>query len=107
MCLPAPGRHGSGRRAASPRFAELWARQEVRYHAAGYKRLRHPVVGQLDFRSESMTVNDTQGYIMTLYYAEPGSDTAERLAKLQALLACKASGGSFSDLMKASNSAEE
>ena len=72
--------------AASPRFAELWARQEVRFHAAGYKRLRHPVVGQLDFRSESMTVNDTEGYIMTLYYAEPGSETAQRLSALQAHL---------------------
>jgi transcriptional regulator with XRE-family HTH domain len=93
--------------AASPRFAELWARQEVRFHAAGYIRLRHPLVGQLDFRSESMTVNDTEGYIMTLYYAEPGSDTAGKLAKLQALVACKASGGSFPDLMKAPNLTEE
>jgi transcriptional regulator with XRE-family HTH domain len=81
--------------AASPRFAELWARQEVRFHAAGYKRLRHPVVGQLDFRSESMTVNDTEGYIMTLYYAEPGSDTAARLSELQARLAREASGRSL------------
>jgi len=73
--------------AASPRFAELWARQEVRFHAAGYKRLRHPVVGQLDFRSESMIVNDTEGYIMTVYYAEPGGDTAERLSRLQMIVA--------------------
>ena len=77
--------------AASPRFAELWARQEVRFHAAGYQRLRHPGVGELDFRAESTTVHDTEGYIMTLYYAEPGSETATRLAKLQALLAGKAS----------------
>jgi transcriptional regulator with XRE-family HTH domain len=72
--------------AASPRFAELWARQEVRFHSAGYKRLRHPVAGQMDFRSESMTVNDTEGYTMTLYYAEPGSGTAARLALLQQAL---------------------
>jgi transcriptional regulator with XRE-family HTH domain len=78
--------------AASPRFAALWAQQEVRFHAAGYKRVRHPVVGQLDLRSESMSVNDTEGYIMTLYYAEPGSETAGKLAKLQAILAAEASG---------------
>jgi hypothetical protein len=38
---------------------------------------------QLDFLSESMTVNDTDGYIMTLYYAEPGSETARKVADLQ------------------------
>jgi transcriptional regulator with XRE-family HTH domain len=72
---------------ASPTFARLWGRQEVRFHAAGYKRLRHPSVGQLDFRSESMTVNDTEGYIMTLYYAESGSETERRVAELRRRLA--------------------
>ena len=70
----------------SPLFARLWARQEVRFHAAGYKRLHHPAVGRLDFRSESMTVNDTDGYIMTLYYAEPGSLTATKVCELAALV---------------------
>jgi len=70
----------------SPLFARLWARQEVRFHAAGYKRLNHPAVGRLDFLSESMTVNDTDGYIMTLYYAEPGSLTATRVRELADLI---------------------
>jgi len=33
-----------------------------------------------------MTVNDTDGYIMTLYYGEPGSLTAARTARLAALM---------------------
>ena len=74
---------------ASPLFARLWERQEVRFHAAGYKRLNHPAVGRLDFLSESMTVNDTDGYIMTLYYAEPGSPTATRMCELAALVQSK------------------
>ena len=72
---------------ASPLFAQLWAKHEVRFHAAGYKILRHPVVGRLDFLSETMTVNDTDGYVMTLYYAEPGSETAEKVSELRELLA--------------------
>jgi hypothetical protein len=71
----------------SPLFARLWARQEARFHAAGDKLLNHPAVGRLDFLSESMTVNDTDGYIMTLYYAEPGSLTATRVRELADLVA--------------------
>jgi hypothetical protein len=74
-------------RSARPLFAQLWARQEVRFHAAGYKILRHPVVGRLDFLSESMMVNDTDGYVMTLYYAEPSSETAHKVSELRELLA--------------------
>jgi transcriptional regulator with XRE-family HTH domain len=71
----------------SPAFAEIWARHEVRFHGAGIKpTLRHPLVGELEFLSESMIVNDTEGYILTVYYAEPGSETARRLSKLRASL---------------------
>jgi transcriptional regulator with XRE-family HTH domain len=72
---------------ASPLFAQLWARHEVRFHAAGYKILRHPIVGRLDFLSESMIVNDTDGYVMTLYYAERGSETDQKVSHLRELLA--------------------
>jgi hypothetical protein len=44
------------------------------------------LVGELEFLSESMIVNDTEGYILTVYYAEPGSETARRLSKLRASL---------------------
>jgi transcriptional regulator with XRE-family HTH domain len=73
--------------AESRLFAQLWARHEVRFHAAGYKILRHPIVGRLDFLSETMTVNDTDGYVMTLYYAEPGSETSRKVSELRELLA--------------------
>jgi hypothetical protein len=46
-------------------------------------------VGELEFLSESMIVNDTDGYVMTLYYAEPGSETARKVADLQKLLSLK------------------
>lgn len=68
--------------AKSPHFSELWSSHEVSYHAVGIKSLKHPVAGQIDFRSEAMWVTDTDHYILTVYYVEPGTPSAANLAKL-------------------------
>jgi transcriptional regulator with XRE-family HTH domain len=60
-----------GLRRASPLFATMWSRQEVRFHAAGVvHRVRHRRLGEIDLRSESFTVNDTDGFIMTTLYSQ-------------------------------------
>ncbi len=38
----------------SDTFRELWARHDVRAHARGVKRFRHPVVGALDLRYDHL-----------------------------------------------------
>lgn len=73
--------------AKSPHFQQLWSSHDVSYHAVGIKSLRHPVAGQIDFRSEAMWITDTDHYILTLYYVEPGTPSAANLAKLCAYIA--------------------
>ena len=42
-------------------FRQRWASQDVRYHRSGRKRLRHPVVGQLDLDFEAMELPSEPG----------------------------------------------
>lgn len=64
--------------AKSPHFKQLWSSHDVSYHAVGIKSLRHPVAGQIDFRSEAMWITDTDHYILTLYYVDPGTPSAAK-----------------------------
>jgi transcriptional regulator with XRE-family HTH domain len=65
-------------------FARLWSRHEVRFHTDGLGtlRLRHPVAGTMELHVESMVVNGRVGTVLSVYYAEPGSTTARKLADL-------------------------
>ena len=42
-------------------FRKRWASQDVRYHRSGRKRLRHPVVGQLDLDFEALELPSEPG----------------------------------------------
>ena len=42
-------------------FRRRWASQDVQFHRSGQKRLRHPVVGQLDLDFESMELPSEPG----------------------------------------------
>ena len=42
-------------------FRQRWASQDVRYHRSGRKRLRHPVVGQLDLDFEALELPSEPG----------------------------------------------
>ena len=79
----------------SARFRELWARHDVRRLDGGTTRLDHPVVGPLHLYREKLPVD---GVLLVIYYPEPGTDSAERLATLASLTASLtaslASGGS-------------
>lgn len=67
---------------ASGRFRELWARQDVKKLEGGTTTVNHPVVGELTLHRDKLPVD---GLVLVLYYADEGSDSAEKLALLGSL----------------------
>ena len=63
-------------------FRQRWASHDVQYHRSGRKRLRHPVVGQLDLDFESMELPSEPGLVLNVYTAPAGSPTADALTLL-------------------------
>ncbi|MFV2196752.1 hypothetical protein [Nocardiopsis sp. LOL_012] len=63
-------------------FRQRWASHDVRYHRSGRKRLRHPVVGQLDLDYESMELISQPGLTLNVYTAPPDGPAADALAVL-------------------------
>jgi transcriptional regulator with XRE-family HTH domain len=71
-------------RAASPEFAELWARHEVRGIENKPKRFRHPVLGTLKFDVTNTWLAPRSGRRM-LVYVPSDADTERRLQRLAEL----------------------
>jgi transcriptional regulator with XRE-family HTH domain len=67
---------------ASGRFRQLWARQDVRALEGGSITVDHPVVGELHLHRDKLPVD---GLVLVLYYADAGSESAERLGLLASL----------------------
>src|SRR3954470_10331928 len=63
-------------------FRRRWASQDVQFHRSGRKRLRHPVVGQLDLDYESMALPSEPGLQLNVYTAAAGTPTADGLKLL-------------------------
>ena len=63
-------------------FRQRWASQDVQLHRSGRKRLRHPVVGQLDLDFESMEISSAPGLMLNVYTAPAGSPSADALKVL-------------------------
>jgi len=70
---------------ASEEFRTLWARHDVKPLSGAPTRLRHPLVGPLELRREKLPIGDTDGQLLVVYHAEPGSETARSLALLGSL----------------------
>jgi transcriptional regulator with XRE-family HTH domain len=66
-------------------FRRVWARQDVRVRQGGTVRMRHPQVGDLALRREKLAVSGTDGQMLVMYHAEPGSESATLLALLGSL----------------------
>ncbi|MBP2329467.1 transcriptional regulator with XRE-family HTH domain [Kibdelosporangium banguiense] len=66
----------------SKEFRTLWRAHDVRYHDTGYKRLHHPVVGDLTLTYEVLELPADPGQSLVVYGAEPGSPTADALRLL-------------------------
>jgi transcriptional regulator with XRE-family HTH domain len=60
-------------------FRKWWAAHNVRYHQTGSKRLRHPVVGELELSYEVMEMTADAGLRLAVFAAAPGSRSAEAL----------------------------
>ncbi|MBP2472533.1 transcriptional regulator with XRE-family HTH domain [Crossiella equi] len=69
-------------RAASPEFAALWARHEVREDSQGEKLVRHPSAGELRFDFTVLLLPDTPGHRLILHLPVAGTPTAERLSQV-------------------------
>ena len=63
-------------------FRKRWASHDVQFHRSGRKRLRHPVVGQLDLDFESMELSSAPGLQLNVYTAAAGTPTADALKVL-------------------------
>ncbi|UNO40639.1 helix-turn-helix transcriptional regulator [Streptomyces sp. MST-110588] len=71
--------------AASPEFADIWARHDIGSAAQGVKPLRHPEAGELIFEYATLALPDLPGHRLLLYTPVPDSGTEERMAALLAV----------------------
>jgi transcriptional regulator with XRE-family HTH domain len=74
----------------SDAFRLRWASHDVRSHRAGAKRLRHPIVGDLDLTFEVLDLTADDDLSILAYSAEPGSDSEEALGLLGSWAATQA-----------------
>ena len=63
-------------------FRTRWGSHNVRHHGTGTKHFHHPVVGDLTLAYEGLDMAAEPGLTLTIYTAEPGSPSAERLRLL-------------------------
>ncbi|MFE1956184.1 helix-turn-helix domain-containing protein [Streptomyces sp. NPDC059524] len=66
----------------SEEFRRLWATHDVKEKGHGVKRMHHPLVGDLSLSYETLHLPDDEGQFLSVYYAEPGSPSAEALRLL-------------------------
>lgn len=69
-------------RAASGLFARLWAEHEVAVRRSDTKRVRHPVVGDMELDCEVL-LSDGRDQRLIVYTARPGTEAYERLQLLR------------------------
>ncbi|MFI5606548.1 helix-turn-helix domain-containing protein [Amycolatopsis sp. NPDC051903] len=71
--------------AGSELFRELWARHDVRPQPGdGVHHVCHPRVGELALHYDKFAVTGAEDQLMVIYHAEPGTPSAEALARLSA-----------------------
>ncbi|MDX6336346.1 MAG: hypothetical protein QOG05_3686 [Streptosporangiaceae bacterium] len=63
-------------------FRRWWADHDVFAHTYGYKRLHHPVVGDLTLNYESLTITGDPEQSLGLHTADPGSPSEQALRLL-------------------------
>jgi hypothetical protein len=69
---------------ASQRFRTLWARHDVKQKATGPALFDHPQLGPLDLHYRTLVLPETR-QVITVYQAESGSPSEERLRLLSTL----------------------
>lgn len=66
----------------STEFRRRWGAHNVRHHGTGFKTFRHDVVGEMTLAYEGMQMESEPGMTITIYTAEPGTASAERMQLL-------------------------
>jgi transcriptional regulator with XRE-family HTH domain len=72
---------------ASEEFRRAWARHDVKPPRGKTVRIDHPQVGELRLWTSKLETDGTDGVLVIVYHAEPGTADAERLALLASLAA--------------------
>ena len=70
----------------SPEFRRLWARQDVRNKTTGRKRYNNPLVGELALGYDTLEISGSDGQLLVVYSAEPGSRDEQALRLLATLV---------------------
>jgi transcriptional regulator with XRE-family HTH domain len=70
---------------SSERFRRLWARHDVATRAGESTLIVHPQVGELTLGREKLLISGTEGQLLAIYHARPGTSSAEKLALLASL----------------------
>ncbi|MFI6177459.1 helix-turn-helix transcriptional regulator [Nonomuraea sp. NPDC051191] len=73
----------------SPEFREMWSEHPVSNCASISRDYRHPEVGVMTLTAELLRTPDDEGQGVTVFQAEPGSPSAERLGRLIELVAAR------------------
>ncbi len=66
----------------SEEFRRRWGAHNVRHHGTGFKSFHHPVVGEMTLAFEGLEMAAEPGLTLTIYTAEMGSPSAERMQLL-------------------------
>jgi transcriptional regulator with XRE-family HTH domain len=74
----------------SEEFRIRWARHDVRIQTTGFKRVHHPVVGDLDLPYEATPLAGDPGQTLLMYTAEPGTPSEDSLRMLASWAASEA-----------------
>ena len=70
---------------ASEDFRRAWARHDVKPIQSRSIRMDHPQVGELELGLSKLAIEGTDGLMLVVHHAEPGTSSAERLALLASL----------------------
>ena len=66
----------------SPDFSRLWARHDIRLTPPGRQLLNHEIVGPIELKPERLAIVGTNGQMLIVSHAEPGSSSAHALERL-------------------------
>jgi hypothetical protein len=71
----------------SDQFRRLWARHDIELAAVPTRIFNHPLVGQLELRAEMLAITGTEGQLLIVHHAEPGSPSEHSLTLLAGMAA--------------------
>ena len=71
--------------AGSEDFRRRWERHDVDVRTLPTRTINHPVVGPIELLTETLAITATEGQVLIVYHAEPGSPSERALSRLSVL----------------------